>query len=104
MYPEVNHFVQKRLTDRITKAQLDNEKPSYKVRQGLSMLLGTNLDSTLTPANMQAAQSVFAPQQAAAQQPSAPAGKSKKSTSSLTKVADQYKTGDQAAASRAQQT
>ncbi len=99
MYPEVTNQLQKKITEEVTKAQLKDEKPSYKVRQGLSMLMGTSLDSTLLPANMQAAQAVFQKQQAQQQQPQ---GKSKGSSKALSKTSQQYQTSDQARAERQQ--
>ncbi len=102
LYPEVADHLNKKLTERITQAQVDGEKPSYKVRQGLSLLMGTSLSGEMVPQNIQAAQAVFA-QQAQAQQQSAPAkGKNKKNTSTLTKAAGAYATPDQARQERQQ--
>lgn len=95
MFPEVNALLQTKLTERITQAQLKDERPSYRVRQGLSMLMGVPLDGTLTPASMQAAQATFAAQRAQSSQ-QAPPAKNKRGTSSLGKVSDGYLTGDQA--------
>lgn len=101
MYPEVHNYLQKQITDRITKAQLKGEKPSYKVRQGLSMFMNVPLSGELTPSAIQAAQSVYNPGSPPAAPTNAPAkGRNKKNTSSLTKVADQYRTADQAAQTR----
>jgi hypothetical protein len=91
----------KKITERIGQAQLDEEKPSYRVRQGLSLFLGAPMDSTFTPASIQAAQSVFAQQAAQKQAMQAPA-KPKKSTSKLDKVSQSYRTGSEAAALRSQ--
>lgn len=101
MYPELTDHLQKKLTEKITEAQMKGEKPAYKTRMGMSIFMGTNLDSTLTPQNMQAAQATFAPMQAAAQPQSGT--KEKGSKKALGKVADEYKTQTDAAASRAQQ-
>lgn len=101
MYPDLNDSLQKKLTEKITEAQLKGEKPSYTTRQGLSMLLGTPLSSEMTPASIQAAQAVF--QQQSQPQPSAPAkGKSKKGTSSLSKSDQSFLTSNQALVSRSQ--
>ena len=94
MHPELNSLLQKKLTERITKAQMDGEKPSYKVRQGLSMFMGTALSGELTPGNIQAAQSVFMQKQQQQQSQQAPKGK--KSSATLSKADQAYLTGDQA--------
>lgn len=99
LYPELNDVLQKKLTKRISEAQLNEEKPNYKTRQGLSLLMGTPLSGELAPQNIQAAQATFAMQQP--QQGGAPT-KNKKNTSSLTKVDDSYLTGPQARESRQQ--
>lgn len=65
MFPELHQELSKKITERMTKAQLNDEpKPPYKTRQALSLFLGTSLDSTLTPAGIQAAQGVFMQQSA----------------------------------------
>lgn len=89
MYPELTDHLQKKITERITQAQLKGEKPSYKVRQGLSMLMGTSLSGEMTPSSIQAAQAVFAPKQA----PTSPA---KKGASELAKAGKAFQTPDQA--------
>jgi hypothetical protein len=95
MYPELSQHLQQKITERITKAQLDNEKPDYHVRTGLSMFMGTALDGTLVPQNIQAAQAVFTPTQPAAA-PQGGGGRNKKNTSTLSKVSSQYLTQTQA--------
>ena len=102
MYPELHDHLNKKITEKITQMQVDDERPTYKVRQGLSMFMGTPLDSTFTPANMQAAQSVFAPKPAAQQNLPAQ-GKNKKGTSTLSKAAENYQTSTQAAEARQRQ-
>lgn len=65
MYPELHRDLSKRLTKRIFEDQLKEEtKPKYGIRQALSLFTGSNLDSSLTPQNIQAAQMVFAKQNA----------------------------------------
>lgn len=100
MYPEVTGLIQKKLTDKIVDAQLKGEKPSYKVRQGLSMLLGTPLSGEMKPENIQAAQAVFA--QNKSRQPQEAPAQSKKSTSSLSSSDKQFLTSDQARQERQQ--
>jgi hypothetical protein len=101
MYPELTQHLQKKVTEQILESQVKGEKPPYKIRQGLSMLMGAPMDSSFTPTSIQAAQSVYAP----ATPPQAPTNtpaKPKKGTASLSKVANAYATGDQARAQRAQ--
>jgi len=103
LYPEVADHMNKEITQKISEEQLKGEdgvKPTYKVRQGLSMLMGTPLSGEFSQPNIAAAQGVFASKQSQTQ--SAPVTKNKKNTSSLNKVGDQYKTADQAAQTRAQ--
>lgn len=99
LYPEVNSVLQKKLTEKITEAQMKKEKPSYKVRQGLSLLMGVPLSAEMTPQNIQAAQATF--QMGKPQQQEAPT-KGKKNTSTLTKADDAYLTSPQARVAREQ--
>lgn len=60
MYPELYSHLSKKLTERMAQGQINGDKkPPYKVRQALSLFLGSSLDSTLTPTGIQSAQSVF---------------------------------------------
>lgn len=84
MYPELHDHLSKEMTKRITNIQANGDKkPSHKVRQSLSLFLGSNLDSTLTPMNIQAAQSVFQMQKSQRQQQI-----SSKASSSLKKLGE----------------
>ncbi len=96
MWPEIHSQLSQGMTKKIVEAQQKKEKPSYKVRQAMSLFLGTPLDSTMTPQMMQAAQSVYAKKQP----PQQPPGKTKKGTSKLNEVSKQYQTGNQAASAR----
>lgn len=98
LYPELHNHLAKKLTERITQNQIDEEKPSYKVRQSMSLLMGTPLNSNLTPASIMAAQSVFMQQKA--QQAQMPV-KNKKGTASLTKMSENHLTQDQSRIERA---
>lgn len=100
MFPEVVSLLQRKTTERISKDQVAGKKPSYKVRQGLSMLLGTPLSAELTPQNIQAAQAVFARSKQSSPQgaPSKPSG----TKASLSKSDQAYLTDDQARISRQQ--
>ena len=93
MYPELHDHLSKKINERIVQNQVHEEKPSYKVRQGLSLFLGAPLDTTMTPQSIMAAQSIYAPKQAPQDQTS---GKAKKNTSPLSKVSGSYMTKDQA--------
>lgn len=100
LYPEVHKYLSQQMAKRITEAQLKGEKPPYAKRQAMSLFLGTNLDTSTTPAAIQAAQNVFMQKQAAQQMPQP--GKNKKGTSSLAKASQSYLTDDQAAQRRQQ--
>ncbi len=103
MYPELNDSLQKKLTENISKAQLNDEKPPHSIRQGLSLFMGTPLNSELAPQGIQAAQAVFQNQQAQQPQPSPPAkGRNKKNTSTLSKSSQSFLTGSQASTARLQ--
>lgn len=99
MYPEIYNLMSKKLTDKIVQSQMDDEKPSYKTRQGLSLFLGTALSGELVPQNIQAAQAVFMQQKAAMQGQGQP---EKNSKSSLSKASSRYLTTNQAAQQQAQ--
>lgn len=97
LYPEVHDHLSKKMTEKIVKAQMgEGKKPDYKTRQGMSLFLGANLDSTFLPQNIMAAQAVFAGQQAPQKPP--PAAK----TSKLGDAAKSSQTPEQAAESREQ--
>lgn len=98
MSPELTDHLQKRITERVMKAQIDEKKPSHKVRQGLSMFMGSPLSSDLTPASLLAAQATFAPKTP----PPPPPGKAKRGTSKLGKSDQAFLTGDQAREMRGQ--
>ncbi len=100
MHPEVGGLLQKKLMEGITQLQMDDKKPSFKVRQGLSMFMGTALSSDFTPASIQAAQNVFA--QAGAQKHPNPPAKTGKNTSTLSKADDAFLTSSQARVQRSQ--
>lgn len=100
MYPELHDHLSKKMTEEITKYQLEGKRPSYRVRQGMSLFMGSPLDSTFTPQNIIAVQGVFA-QKAAQQQAASPvSGKNKKDTATLSKASSQYQTDGQAAEAR----
>jgi hypothetical protein len=102
MYPELKDHLGKKMTEEITKAQLEGRKPTYRARQAMSLYLGAHLDSSFTPQSIQAAQATFALTNAQ-KQPPPQQGKNKKGTSTLTKASEQYETKDQAAETRRKQ-
>lgn len=105
MHPEVLGLLQSKATQKITEAQMKGTRPSYRVQQGLSMLLGTPLSSALTPEGIRAAQSVFASKNQAKQaQGQQPQGQVKKGTSALSSSDKAFLTGPQARTIRQQRT
>lgn len=86
MYPELHQSLSKKMTDQIMKNKLDKKakKPPYKIRQAMSLFLGSSLDSSFSPMNMQAAQAVFANQKAAQAPPPKEGAVTKLDDSSLT--------------------
>jgi hypothetical protein len=74
----------------------NGETVPYKMRQGMSMFLGTPLDSTMTPSAIMAAQGVFMAQAQSKQAAMAPKGKASK----LDKVSDNYLTANEASTKR----
>jgi hypothetical protein len=103
MYPDLRDHLTKKMTEEVTKAQLEDRKPPHQIRQGLSLFMGAPMDSSLTPQSIQAAQMVFAQQAAQQQQQPQNQPKKKKNPSALSKMSENYQTGDQAAASRQKQ-
>ncbi len=96
MHPEVVGLLKKKLTDSIVKAQVDGTKPPYQVRQALSLFMGAPLSSELTPANIQAAQNVFAMKKPPQQQEQGGGGKPSGSKSALSKSDQAFLTSSQA--------
>lgn len=95
MYPEVHASLSKKITDKLMEHQKDGTRPPYKVRQGLSLLLGAPLDSSFTPESIQAAQATFVPKQQPQKQQEQQS-KNKKSTAPLGKKTNKmYQTATQ---------
>ncbi|MES1988916.1 MAG: hypothetical protein V4440_12970 [Pseudomonadota bacterium] len=99
MYPELYNHLSKKITDKIVENQMKGERPNYKIRQGLSLFLGTPLDSTFTPANIMAIQNVYMKnsqmQQSASNQPAKKP--SAASTNGIQKLPKMYATPGQSA-------
>lgn len=97
MYPELHRYLGEKIQSKLIDSMLDDKKPNYETRQGLSLFMGSPLDSTMTPSSIQAAQEVFSVQKAG--QP-APAKPKKASSTSGEKLAQSYLTQEQAAQKR----
>lgn len=101
MYPELHDHLSKKMTERIVKAQLGGEKPSYKVRQMMSLFLNAPMDKSMTAQTVQSVQAMYAQSKGQPQQQGSPV-KNKKGTSSLSKLPSNYKTAGQALEARQQ--
>lgn len=95
MYPEVMDATREQITKHLMDMKIKGEKPPLVMRQGLSMILGTSLDSSTMPANIMAAQATFTPKQQPGQQ--AP-----KNTNKLDKMSKDDTTATQAGTARRQ--
>lgn len=100
LWPEIHGHISKKLTEKITESQMKGEKPSYRVRQSMSLFLGAPLDSTLTPQAIQSIQSIYAAK-ASSPTPGVPPKKQSKNTSKLGEIPKDHYTQDQASAQRA---
>lgn len=100
MYPEAHNQISKKITEKITKAQVDGENPPYKVRQAMALFLGSPLDSSMSPQSLQSVQAVYA--KAKAQSAQAPGGNPNKGKATLSKVSQSAMTGDQSRIERQQ--
>lgn len=97
MYPDLYNYLSKKTTERVMSAQLNNERPSYRVRQGLHLFLGSPLDSTMSPQAIQSIQSIYAPRQSPQIQTQS---RPQKNTTKMGKIAEDHYTGGQAAEKR----
>ncbi len=100
LYPELGEHFKKKITEEIMKQQLSGKKPSYKVRQGLSLFLGVPMSSEMSPQNVAAAQATFQGRGPAQQAGGNGATKSK--PGALKEESQSLLTPNQAAASRQQ--
>lgn len=101
LYPDLKDHLDKKITERITKSQLEDVKPNYQIRQGLGTFLGVPLSSEFKPTSILAAQKVFVANKIAQQQQQAPKT-SKQNTSALSKGPTQFLTGLQSRNKREQ--
>lgn len=97
LYPEIDNVLQRKITEQIVKSQMSGKKPSYKVRQGMSLLIGIPLSGEMSPQNMMAAQATFQNKQA--QQPG---GQPQKKLSAISKSYESNLTANEASAARQQ--
>lgn len=92
MYPELHSHLSKKITSKIVDQNMEGKKPSYKIRQGLSLLMGTALDSSFTP------QAILAAQPKPTQPPAQGQMKGgKATTSAMIKQTSSFQTPNQAA-------
>ena len=98
MYPELYQHLSKELTKQITHNQIEEERPSQRIKQSLGFFLATPLESHMTPDGIRAAQTAFIPKQMP--QSPQPQAKTKKGTSTLGKSNKTYLTNNQAAEER----
>lgn len=96
IYPKLHEQMKLEVLDRLAKAMAKGERIPRKVRMGLSMFLGQDLDSSMTGQAIAAAQGVYAAQPAEPG-PGAPAGGGKVRDLKID-PAGRYDTGMQAGA------
>lgn len=96
MWPEVYELLSKKMTERISKAQLDGEKPTYSKRKAMSLFLGCDLDSTTSPMAIASVQGLYSMKRQQQQMPA------KGGTKQISKSSNQYLTDDQARIRRQQ--
>jgi len=97
IYPNYFQKVTQRLMSGLVDHTAKGESVPYKMRAGISLLLGQPVDGTFTPQAIQAAQATFA-QKSAQQQAAAPVSKSK--GQKMSKLADNYRTAEQSLQAR----
>lgn len=98
MYPSLYTSLSQKLQAEMIETVSKGQTVPYKTRLGLSMFLMQPMDSTMTPAAIQAAQMTMAPAQTPQQgQPAAPI---KRSTAALSKMSQGYQTPGQAREAR----
>ncbi len=98
MHPELHKHISQAILSRAANKHIDDEqRPSYRMKQSLSMFIGKPLEVTMTPSNIIAAQSTFQPKQSPGDQSNQPQGanKAKRGTAPLSKVSSSYMTKDQ---------
>lgn len=96
IYPGLHSKIVDLLNQNLIQAKAENIHIPYDVRQSLSLLMGTPLDSTMTQASMQAIIGSVRPVQRQAQAPATKTGASKISVAQMNKVNSMYATPQQA--------
>ena len=91
MYPDLYTQMRNVITNSMIKHISDKGIISFQTRKTLSLFMGEPLDSTMKPASIQAAQSIFVPS-AAQLGPQMATNRVKKSTAPLSKLAKAYET------------
>jgi hypothetical protein len=91
-HPGTYAAISSKLTNEVMDMASKGKDVPYKVRLGLSMFLGQNLDSTMAPQSIIAAQ----PQPTTPPMPTSGTQKPKKGTATLSKLPGQYMTKNQA--------
>lgn len=84
MYPELHNHLKQKMMEKIIDKANKKEKPPYKLRQSLSLFMGSDLDASLSQPNIMAAQNVFNTQAIKGQAQAKMAGLSKLAKSSMT--------------------
>ena len=100
VFPDYYNKMSQQILSQMAKSQQNGDSIPYRIKQGMSMFLGQPLDSTMTPASIQAAQSVYATQAATQQQQTQGQPRAKKSTAKLGNIAKDHYTSDQARSMR----
>lgn len=95
--PAVYNQMKSEIYQEVANASINHTVVPYRLKQAASIFLGMPLDSTMTPANIQAAQPI--PQSSPPQSNTKPNGQTKHGTSSLGKNNKSYMTPNQNAES-----
>jgi hypothetical protein len=75
MHPELHELLKKKITQRITEGQVnEDKKPPFQMRQALSVFMTNPLERSFTPQAILAAQGTFQPQQPTQGQQGQPQG------------------------------
>lgn len=94
MYPEVKSHLVKKITEKMIESKSKGHVPSYRVRQGLTMLMGSPMDTTFTQQAIAAAQPQPNPQPPVDTNGKMKGGKA--TAASMNKQAKSYQTASQA--------
>ena len=95
LYPDYYQKMTEKMLSELTNHLSDGGTVPYKIKQGMSLFLGSPLDSTMTPFSIQSTQSVFAGQAMA--KAAAAQAKPRKMPS---KISDNYQTANEGAIKR----